>query len=492
MDPRLPLLEQGDFALSLNLPSGTTGRRKSELYRQIRAAILAGRLAPSMQLPSTRALAQQLGLSRTTVVAVYEALTADGLVYGRVGGGTFANPGSAPGIKASSSSETQHDARLSPPYLNATLDDLESPQHLRFNFGVGLPDKQLFPFGIWRQLANKSLRDLERSASSGVPAAGSSSLRQAIASHLSYSRAIACNSEDIVVTSGAQQAMDLICKILVVPGVTKVAFENPGYGPFRQLFAAAGAIVVPVPVDNEGLVVDAVPEDAMVICVAPSNQMPLGVSMSHARRLALLRFAHDHHAAIVEDDYEGEFRFSGRPADALQTLGSDQVFYVGTFSKLLFPGLRLGFCVVPRWARGAFVKAKQLADWHAPGLIQHTLAAFISEGHLVRHLRRLRRSLERRRSSLVSELQDAIPTWQVRTSAPGLHLAVALTPREDANRLRAALLADGIFTQTFAHHWFDPEHAPPGLVLGFGAVPENRIVEGVRTVVATARKVSAG
>ncbi|WP_329955905.1 PLP-dependent aminotransferase family protein [Cupriavidus necator] len=236
-------------------------------------------------------------------------------------------------------------------------------------------------------------------------------LREAIASHVSFARAVACGADDVVVTSGAQQAFDLIARVLVTPGKTVVAVEDPGYPPLRHAFAAAGARLVPVPVDDEGMQVDQLPAGARVICVTPSHQFPLGATLSLARRRALLAFARRHGAVVVEDDYDGEFRHGGRPLDALQTLDQDQlVWYVGTFSRSLFPGLRLGYAVVPPWARDAVVAAGQYTDWHSALLAQDTLAAFMAEGHLARHIRKMRAAYTGRRDR-------CWPRW--RATAPG-------------------------------------------------------------------------
>src|SRR6201996_1939739 len=317
----------------------------------------------------------------------------------------------------SSKSRIRHrtSARLSgcgpppPPYLMKPWAST-SPSHLLFRLGV--PDTASFPYHIWRRLLARSLRSLAKVPAAYVEAEGRPLLREGIANHVSFARAVACNADDVVVVGGTQQAFDLLAKILVTPGKTVVAMEDPGYAPVRGVFLAAGAKLVPVPVDADGLIVDRIPADARVICVTPSHQFPVGVAMSMRRRAELLEFARRNDAVIIEDDYDGEFRFGSTPRDALQTLDrSGSVFYVGTFSKSLFPGIRLGFVVTPPWARRALVNAKQCSDWHSPLLEQDALASFISEGHMARHVRKMRKMYAERREITVSSLQAHFSQW---------------------------------------------------------------------------------
>jgi GntR family transcriptional regulator/MocR family aminotransferase len=303
-------------------------------------------------------------------------------------------------------------------------------------------------------------------------------LRESIARHASFARAVACAAEDIVVTSGAQQAFDLIARILVTPGRTVVAVEDPGYPPFRTAFAAHGAKLVPVRVDDEGLVVDRIPREARVIYVTPSHQFPLGCAMSARRRAALLDFAAAQGAVVVEDDYDGEFRFGGRPLDALQTLDRAAcVFYVGTFSKSLFPSIRLGYVVAPPWAQRALIAAKRDADWHSPVIEQDTLAAFIAEGHMARHVRRMRAVYAARRKTLLEHLTDAFGQWlEPIPSIAGLHLSAFASPAADVPALmEVARRHDiGMFT---LHGLYVGTPARHGFAFGYGAIDERAIAE---------------
>jgi len=367
--------------------------------------------------------------------------------------------------------------RAPPPYLLKAWAS-NSPSHMLFRLGV--PDTASFPYHIWRRLLARSLRALAKVPAAYVDAEGRPLLREAIANHVSFARAVACNADDVVVTAGTQQAIDLLAKILVTPGKTVVAMEDPGYAPVRGVFLAAGAKIVPVPVDADGLMVDRIPTDARVICVTPSHQFPVGVAMSMRRRTELLEFARLHDAVIIEDDYDGEFRFGTTPRDALQTLDrSGSVFYVGTFSKSLFPGIRLGFVVTPPWAKRTIRAAKQVTDWHQPVLEQDALAAFISEGHMARHVRKMRKLYAERRELMISGLQAHFGAWLDPIPASGgMHLtalarealdfdAIARSARQknmDVRSLRA-LSATG--------------HCQAGLVLGYGATSPEGITEGL-------------
>jgi GntR family transcriptional regulator/MocR family aminotransferase len=312
---------------------------------------------------------------------------------------------------------------------------------------------------------------------------GRLALRKAIAGHISFARAIACAPEEIVVTAGAQQAFDLIARILVTPGKTTVAIEEPGYAPLRNVLVAAGARIASIPVDGEGLRVDRLPAHAKLIFVTPSHQFPMGVHLSLARRRALLDFARAKGAVIIEDDYDGEFRYAGKPLDALQTLDRHgAVFYVGTFSKSMFPALRLGFVIAPPWAREALAAAKQLSDWHAPLVAQDTLAAFIAEGHLARHVRKMRRIYGERREVLQQALERFCgERLRAVGIGAGLHLAAQLDPSVATAGLierahDAGLALDPLQRFTVGRRKDDV------LVFGYGAIGADRIVEGVRAL----------
>jgi len=473
MDPILPF--------DIRLPSAGSRDLLRALHRQLRAAILDGRLQPGLRLPATRALAEGLGVSRNTAVAAYDLLLSEGYLAARPGAGTYvadvlrrpkrSEPVAAPGV----------DRRLNVLWRTPPSVPPPTAPPYRFDLRVGLPDTSGFPFHVWRRLSARALRTVSKAPAAYADPQGRRALRAAIAQHVSFARAVACQPDDIVVTSGAQQAFDLLARILVTPGRTAVAIEEPGYPPIRAAFVAAGARIAPVAVDGEGLMVDRLPADARVICVTPSHQYPTGVAMSPRRRAALLDVAQARGAVVIEDDYDSEFRFAGRPLDALQTLDrTGCVFYVGTFSKSLFPALRLGFVAVPPWARPALVTAKQIADWHAPVLAQDTLAAFIIDGHLARHVRKMRKIYHERRAVLLRALARH---WGGRLqpipSDAGLHLSAHLVAAIPADLLVAKAAQAGIGLYALGSR-ATARPRPNGLVFGYGMIAASRIDEAIR------------
>jgi GntR family transcriptional regulator/MocR family aminotransferase len=344
-----------------------------------------------------------------------------------------------------------------------------------------MPDVSRFPFETWRRLLSEQMRaGVARRASYGNPA-GDDGLRAAIAGHIATSRGVKALPQQVVITNGTQQALDLIARVLVEPADC-VAIEAPGYRPAQRVFEALGARVHGVPVDREGLVVEALPRQARLVYVTPSHQYPLGMAMSLRRRLALLAWAEAHGAAIIEDDYDSEFRYGGRPVEPLQTLDRNgRVLYVGSFSKTLLPGLRLGFIVAPPSLRRALHAAKYVADWHTSLPLQAALAAFIDEGGFARHLRKMRGVYQARHalitSILGSEFNDVL---EVIPSAAGLHVTALAggESRDDIDQVSARAVARGVAFQAL------PPQArrtlkQPAIMLGFGAIATERITEGM-------------
>jgi GntR family transcriptional regulator/MocR family aminotransferase len=452
------------------------------LHEQLRAAIIDGRLQPGLRLPSTRALAATYGVSRNTAVATYDLLLSEGYLATRPRAGAYVAD-VVPRVrqrKPANVERAQHRRlnpfwRAAPPLMPPELAALS-----RFDFKIGVGEKRQFPFDIWRRLSARSMRAFAVQPAAYAATQGRVALRQAIAKHVSFARMVACREGDIVVTSGSQQAFDVLARVLVTAGRTVVAVEEPGYPAMRAAFAAVGANVAPVPVDQEGLVVAKIPKDANVICVTPSHQFPLGTAMSMRRRTALLEFAHARNAVIVEDDYDGEFRLGGRPLDALQSLDrTESVFYVGTFSKSLFPGIRLGFVVAPAWANPALVAAKQCADWHCPVIEQDTLAAFISEGHMARHVRKMRELYRARLDLLLARLARDFHRWlEPIPSQAGLHVtAFAKVPVDIDAIVSLARERDvGVYS---LGHYYTTQPARRGLIFGYGAIDEQDIDEGL-------------
>jgi GntR family transcriptional regulator/MocR family aminotransferase len=472
--------------LAITLPPRGSGAVMRVLHRELRAAILDGRLKPGLRLPSTRILADSWGVSRNTVMGAYDLLLSEGYLFARHGAGTYVAEAlalRAERAPVAEETDKQPDPRLSafwqspPRYLMRSW-AATAPSHMLFRLGV--PDTASFPYHIWRRLLARSLRALAKTPAAYVEAEGRLLLREAIANHVSFARAVACNAGDVVVTGGTQQAFDLLAKILVNPGRTTVALEDPGYAPLRGAFAAAGAKLVPVPVDPDGLIVDRIPPDARVICVTPSHQFPLGVAMSMRRRAELLDFARTNGAVVIEDDYDGEFRFGTTPRDALQTLDrSGSVFYVGTFSKSLFPGIRLGFVVAPPWARRALTSAKQVTDWHQPVLEQDALASFISEGHMARHVRKMRKLYAERRELMTSGLQSHFSPWlEPIPASGGMHLTALARESIDLDDIVRSARQRNLDVRSLRGLSANGD-GQDGIVLGYGATAPEAITEGL-------------
>ncbi|KQZ74655.1 GntR family transcriptional regulator [Rhodanobacter sp. Root561] len=456
------------FPFPVLLPRGA-GSLTQALHQQLRAAILDGRLPPHAALPATRKVAEALGVARNTVVAAYDLLIAEGYVVPRQGArpqvAEFARRRSRPARAG------VDESRLAPAWRTPFLQPSPARSLPERNFRLGIPDHRHFPHELWRRLMAQTLRRSVREPFAYAPSQGIPALREAIAQHVAFARAVACSADDVIVTSGAQQAFDLIARLLVTPGQTKVAVEEPGYPPVRAAFAAAGAQLVPLPVDDEGLCVERLPEDVRIISVTPSHQSPTGVAMSLRRRAALLDFARRHHAVIVEDDYDGEFRFGGRPLDALQTLDRDaQVFYVGTFSKSMFPSLRKGFVVAPAWARSGLVTVKHCVDSHCDGIPQAALAAFIRDGHLARHVRHMRPIYAARREALLDGLQRGLGEWlQPIPSEAGLHLAARLRDPARASKLMPVVLRAATGAEATADYAMTRD-VEPAVTFGYGVI----------------------
>nr|WP_042190572.1 PLP-dependent aminotransferase family protein [Kibdelosporangium sp. MJ126-NF4]CEL19439.1 Transcriptional regulator, GntR family domain / Aspartate aminotransferase [Kibdelosporangium sp. MJ126-NF4]CTQ94762.1 Transcriptional regulator, GntR family domain / Aspartate aminotransferase (EC 2.6.1.1) [Kibdelosporangium sp. MJ126-NF4] len=461
-----------DFHVSLIGRADKTG----QIYQQVKAAILDGRLRTGDALPPTRELATRLAVSRNTVSAAYDRLTAEGFVAARTGAGTF--------VQATGFSQPPRPAAGPGPRPKAVWDDLQAPEHnplpVRYDFRAGIPDAKLFPYAAWRRLLAKQFTPTAIGSLAHDAAAAHPGLTAALARHVGVSRAVRATADDVLVTHGAQQAIDLVCRVLVDPG-TVVAVEDPGYFGPLHLFRSHGARVVGVPVDDEGIDVSAIPSTARIVYVTPSHQFPLGVPMSLARRTALLEWAERTGAVIIEDDYDSEFRYGGRPIEPLQNLDrAGRVVYVGSLSKVLLPNLRLGFLIAPDGLRAALRAAKYVTDWQSNRPIQAALADFIDEGLLARHIRRTRKEYQARHDRILTVLRrDFADVLDPRPVAAGMHLCAYLPDSSDelAVYQRARALGVGVYTLS---PFRIQSSGPPGLVLGYGAVELSDIDEGLR------------
>lgn len=435
-----------------------------QLYARLRDAVLNRHLAPGTRLPSSRALASELGLARGTVALAYELLAAEGFVVVQGAAGTRVN-----------TELPQRAAPAAPPKpSNAALPKLHLREGMPVPLRMGLPALDLFPRKLWSRLAASHARQLPmQSLDYGSPQ-GLPALRRAIASYLGVSRGIACDAGHVFITSGYQGALRLIGSVLLKPG-DQVWCEDPGYFRARDALQLMGAQLVPVPVDDEGLFVEqgiAAAPNARLAQVTPSHQAPLGVTLSLPRRLALLQWAMEYNAWIVEDDYDGEFRYAGRPLPALKSLDRQgRVLYAGTFSKVLFPGLLTGYLVVPPALVEPFTLAANLTGAVPSPHGQAVIASFIDEGHFTRHIRRMRAAYAERRTALAQALErHAGERMRVELQAGGMHLLGWLAPGWDDVASAQAALADGLMPHAFST-WGLAARPAPALLMSFTNIP---------------------
>jgi GntR family transcriptional regulator / MocR family aminotransferase len=448
-----------------------------EIYRQLRAAIIDDRIREGDALPATRELATRLSVSRTTVMVAYDRLVGEGFASARVGSGTFVSRNLRPGQRPRHAPRAVLRARR---IWENVPDPTGMWAAVEYDFRPGIPDARLFPYEAWRRLMSRQFRRPEVGSGAYGDPAGHAGLREAIAQHVGVSRGIRAEPGDVVVTNGTQQAVDLIARVLLAPG-SRVAMEDPGYGPIRRLFISLGLVVAGVPLDDEGLIVDAIPPQTSLVYVSPSHQFPLGMSMSLRRRMALLAWANRTGGAIIEDDYDSEFRYGGRPLEPLHQLDIDgRVVYVGSFSKTMLPTLRLGFLVAPPSLHAPLVAAKFLADWHSPLAVQAAMARFIADGLFARHVRRMRTIYEGRHAQITDILTRTFADHlRVVPSFVGLHLAAlareATVDRVDEIVRRSSTMGVACLPlSTFASV---PSRS--GLILGYGAINDLQIADGL-------------
>jgi GntR family transcriptional regulator/MocR family aminotransferase len=456
-----------------------------QLYAGLREAVLSGVLAPGTRLSSTRAMAEELGVSRNTVMAAFSQLLAEGYLQGKVGSGTYvtrtlpdavlrARPdaqkprtpsGRRRGVSGRGSKIVA--ARVSVPRTGP-------PRAFR----VGIPAVDEFPLELWSRLVARRWRDATPDLMGYGDPAGYRPLREAITKHLGVSRGVRCSTEQVVIISGSQQGLDLVSRVLLDPG-DAVWVEDPGYMGARGSFAGAGAEVVSVPVDAEGLDVAAGiarAKRAALVYVTPSHQFPLGVTMSLSRRLALLEWARESGAWVLEDDYDSEYRYAGRPLAALQGLDADaRVIYMGTFSKVMLPSLRLGYLVLPPDLVEPFVRARAVADRHSPSVDQAALADFMAEGHFDRHIRRMRMLYADRQAALIDAVTRRLgEALRLEPHPAGLHLVGMLPKASDDVALAARAAEHSVEAQALSVY-YHREEPQPGFVLGYAVVPPRSI-----------------
>jgi GntR family transcriptional regulator/MocR family aminotransferase len=442
--------------LLLELRRGA-GPLRAQLEAGLRAAIRDGRLAVGARLPSSRTLARDLGVSRRLVVEAYEQLVAEGFLAARHGSGTV--------VAEAAAAVPAGPAR-------------PSRRALAYDFFPGVGDLAGFPRAEWLRAARAVLHDVPDAALGYPDARGVPALRTALAAHLARTRGVVADPGRIVVCAGVTQALALLGRVLRAAGHEAVAVEDPSLPPHRAVLAAAGLEVVPVPVDDEGLRVDALPATGVgAVVVTPAHHFPLGMVLAPARRAALTAWARERDGLVVEDDYDAEFRFDRQPVGALQALAPAQVAYAGSASKALAPGLRLGWLVLPAGLARAVAEAKALEDGGCAVLDQLVLGRLLSTAAYDRHLRLTRRRLAGRRAAVVAAVAEHLPAARVEGIAAGLHAVVRLPAALDADALLAAASRRDVGA------W--PLVASPGertdvLLLGYGNLPEPALSEGVR------------
>ncbi|RFD24412.1 GntR family transcriptional regulator [Pseudomonas sp. GL93] len=503
MPPVVPSMSFDPTGIELDRRQGLT----RQLYDALRQRVLDGRLVSGTRLPATRDMAAALSISRNSVVRAYDQLYAEGFIESRVGDGTYVSQ--LPTAKKLSTKPSTGFSTGLPTALSTNRRDYAQNQanevihsrgldRVKHNhlaqppcgppraFRVGVPAFDLFPFEVWAKLNGAFWRKPDLAQLCYGDPAGDERLRGLIAAYLRTARGLQCTTEQIVITSGAQQAISLCAQLLVEPG-DGVAVENPGYRAAGHAFALAGGRLQGVPVDGDGIdckVLNRL-EDCRVAYVTPSHQYPLGVVMSLARRLELLAWAERTGGWIVEDDYDGEYRYTGAPLSPLAALDRNgRVLYVGTFGKVAFPALRLGYLVLPPGLVEAFSRRRAVDMRHSEVSTQAVMAEFMAAGHFQRHVRRMRRAALSRRNAMLADWPDDLTgVGPLPSVEAGLHLTVRVDSLRREQQLLEQARAVDVEINGLSTYWLPDSSTPPdqraGLVLGFAAVPESGIAQGL-------------
>jgi GntR family transcriptional regulator / MocR family aminotransferase len=512
---------QTDLLIALDRTDNAAEGLTRQIYAQLRSAILTGRLRAGDRIPPSRELAHDLDVARLTVATAYEWLQAEGFVYGRVGAGTFVSsvfdgqtdldesdahgPAHEPTAPSTMPSAV---ARQTPPVplsawaqRIATLPfiGVDRAETAPYNFGASIGAADAFPWARWRRIvgaqdpldpvASYRVQARERATRLGNwdTLLGPPETRAAVASWLRRSRAVRCEPDQVLIAGSVQQMLALLARLLVEPG-QHLLVEDPSYTGFHAAFLAEGALLRGIPVDESGLRVDALPEPspasaaraARLAIVTPSHQYPTGVTLTLERRVALLEWARRAQVVVVEDDYDGDLRLEGQPLEALRGLDDrDEVIYLGTFAKALYPAVRLAFAVLPYWLVEPVARARAASDRHPNWRDALAVARFIEAGELERHLARMRRLYRARRDVLVAALRDELAGMiTIGPAEAGIHLLAGLPQRVDDVTLAQTARRQGIVFMPLSLHY---QSAPrSGMLLGFGALGEERLREGVR------------
>jgi GntR family transcriptional regulator / MocR family aminotransferase len=485
--------------VTTHLNRATDTSLQKQLYMGIRNAVLNGLLVPGDRLPSTRLLASELGVSRVTVSEAYEELKAEGYLEGRIGDGTFVTrslPNELIGavrnkpVKQKARQPSERGKMLASLHGSA-LKSVERAQHPKSPqaqrlFRIDLPALEEFPTQTWTRLQAKNWRRRSREMMLSGDPAGYYPLRLAIADYVKAVRGVQCSPEQVIVTAGSQQAMRLVAQVLLDPG-DKVWTENPSNLDIQSIFQSLGAQVIPVPVDDEGFNVAYARAhylQAQMVHVCPSYHYSAAVTMSLGRRLALLEWARTSRAWILEEDYDSEFRFTGRPLASLQGLDQhDCVLYVNTFNRALYPGLRLGYLIVPQDLVEPFVVARNLGDRQSPMASQIVLTDFIAEGHLQRHIRKMRQLYGERQDVLITAIKQELEDWlEPKPAQAGFYIRASFKQEVSDEHVVAAAAKRGLVVAPLSPHYLEPSESFPavqGLLLGFAAFKPMELRAGV-------------
>ncbi|MBL1258060.1 MULTISPECIES: PLP-dependent aminotransferase family protein [unclassified Methylocystis] len=490
-----PVIRSGQVQLSIMLKESDKATLQTQIFDQIRAMILNGRLRGNDPLPTTRELSAQLGVSRNTAVLAYERLVSEGYIRTKPYVGTFVAPdlpdtaffsSSAPETAPAAPAPLK-DGGLTEPLRDMRTHRLADPDRRRLvaDFWVGKPDARSFPLKAWSHHIKARLKSAGSELTTYSDPAGLLELRQAIAKHLAPARGVVCDPEQIIIVGGCQDGFNLVGRLLVTPGSPAVV-ESPCYQGAAYVLESLGAKLHPVPIDRDGLDVTMLPQvEGAVAYVTPSHQYPVGVTLSLQRRIELLAWATQYNAYIMEDDYDSDFRFVGSPLTALKGLDrNERVIYLGTFSKCMGPGLRLGYVVAPRRLVESFRRMKMLMNNGQSWLEQAAMADFMSSGEFGRHLRRIRQMYRERRDALLASLHKHFGECEVYGEQAGMHLVWKLPDRfPSAAEVEAKGLAAGVGVCSLATGSalrFDSNDGGDRLLmLGFVALTEKEIEEGI-------------
>jgi GntR family transcriptional regulator/MocR family aminotransferase len=478
-------------ALLVRIDPKARASLQQQIYDGLRRAIVDGVLAPGARVPSSRALAQDLGVSRTTTLLALEQLLSEAYLAAHHGSGTFVArelPDDRPDRRAPTGTPLRHPPLSRRGAAIAAVPPTATRPSTRRPFQIGVPAVDLFPTQLWTRIVSRRMASIKAAELDYGKVAGHPPLREAIAEYVSSSRGTRCTAEQVHVTTGAQSALGLACTMLLDAG-DRAWMEEPGYPGARSALTAAGARMVGVPVDQDGLDVAAgirKARDARMAIVTPSHQFPLGVPMSLPRRQALLAWASAARAWVVEDDYDSEFRYGAPPLPCLHGLDPDgRVVYVGSFAKNLFPALRLGFLILPPDLEHPFRRARLSTDVHSATLEQVALAEFIARGHFERHLRRMRSVYRERLAALLAAAERRCGgALRIRPVRAGLHVAADLEGASDV-RVAEEAASRGVDVMPLSSYYFGRGPRANGLVLGFGGVRPDAMDEGMQILAAS-------